>query len=557
MPRTTTTPSRPYKTPCDNPMEKCPECGGLECLCRPRFFAGQLLTDEDLNRLDRYIVAKNKLHNRYLFGWGVVCGLEVVCHPCNMVAVRPGYALSPCGEDIIVCKETPVDICSLINACRPKPDPCSPIDAVKDTCTDTTDKWVLAIRYQETPSRGVTPLQSSSGSACCSRCSCGGSSGCGCGGSSKTSSSGCGCGVGSKGSSSGSCGCKSKPSRPSAPPQCEPTVLCEGYSFEVCKLPPKNARQVDFGALIDAMTCCMKIYQQHLVSPPADHSIPSLKSWCCSLRESLAELFASHPGHSCTVAEVIGAMCGNPNQNTNPNGYITQVMTTATKLLTRFGLDCICSALLPPCPGPVNDDRIFLATITVQRKDCKIIEICNWDERRFVITFPMLRYWLSWLPVAKNIKKAIANLCCRPLPEIGKAFAPGAFDHLNSKLADRMNRAQPPANIDEYSSDLQTIFRNAMFKRNRDVDFETVVMASFGAGDAEGQPLLTEEEMANPGATVLMHQFAKPLLNGLFSQFSVFMDGGTPGESELASLRATVAAQQDAIEELKARLDKL
>src|SRR5437762_12740792 len=79
----------------------CPTCGGLECLCRPRFFAGQLLTEEDLNRLDHYIVEKNKLHNRYLHGWGVDCGLEVFCHPCEVqVTVTSGYALSPCGDDI-------------------------------------------------------------------------------------------------------------------------------------------------------------------------------------------------------------------------------------------------------------------------------------------------------------------------------------------------------------------------------------------------------------------------------------------------------------------------
>src|SRR5215468_10182302 len=61
--------------------QPCPDCGGLECLCRPRFFAGQLLTEQDLNRLDQYIIAKNRLHNRYLVGHGVVCGLEVRCHP--------------------------------------------------------------------------------------------------------------------------------------------------------------------------------------------------------------------------------------------------------------------------------------------------------------------------------------------------------------------------------------------------------------------------------------------------------------------------------------------
>src|SRR5262245_14797564 len=96
--------SREYSLPA------CPACGGLGCLCRPRFFAGQLLTEEDLNRLDHYIVEKNKLRNRYLHGWGVVCGLEVVCHPCEgYVTVRSGYALSPCGDDIVVCQDEQVN----------------------------------------------------------------------------------------------------------------------------------------------------------------------------------------------------------------------------------------------------------------------------------------------------------------------------------------------------------------------------------------------------------------------------------------------------------------
>src|SRR5213082_3499996 len=89
-------PTRP--DPCADDKPVCPACGGLQCLCRPRFFPGQLLTDEDLNRLDHYIVAKNRLHNRHVFGSGVVCGLEVVCSTCDpasdgTVVVKPGYAL--------------------------------------------------------------------------------------------------------------------------------------------------------------------------------------------------------------------------------------------------------------------------------------------------------------------------------------------------------------------------------------------------------------------------------------------------------------------------------
>jgi len=83
----------------------------LECVCRPRFFAGQVLNADDLNRLDAYIRAKHRLHNRQLHGWGVVNGLEVMCNPCgDGVAVGCGYALGPCGDDIVVCDAVTVDV---------------------------------------------------------------------------------------------------------------------------------------------------------------------------------------------------------------------------------------------------------------------------------------------------------------------------------------------------------------------------------------------------------------------------------------------------------------
>ncbi|HWS89093.1 MAG TPA: hypothetical protein VN282_19130 [Pyrinomonadaceae bacterium] len=69
---------------------------------RPLFFAGQLLTEEDLQALGDYVVNKNRLHNRHLFGDGVVCGLEVTCDPCGggKVVIQPGYALDCCGNDL-------------------------------------------------------------------------------------------------------------------------------------------------------------------------------------------------------------------------------------------------------------------------------------------------------------------------------------------------------------------------------------------------------------------------------------------------------------------------
>jgi hypothetical protein len=98
-------------------------CCGLDCLERPRFFCGQLLTDQDLTALVAWTQDKLRL-NRHRDGWGAVCGLEVRCDPKNQghVVVGPGYATSCCGDDIIVCEDVQLD---LEKACREERDPCA------------------------------------------------------------------------------------------------------------------------------------------------------------------------------------------------------------------------------------------------------------------------------------------------------------------------------------------------------------------------------------------------------------------------------------------------
>lgn len=560
MPRIVTNPKRPYTTPCDEPLRPCPACGGLECLCRPRFFAGQLLTDEDLTRLDHYIVAKNKLRNRYLHGTGVVCGLEVVCHPCNMVAVHPGFAISPCGEDIVVCDEQVVDVCALISACRkPKRDDCAPIDAPrKDACEDTIEKWVLAVSYEEKPSRGVTPLRGG-GSACCSKCAGGGSGSCGCKakgkgscschGSSAAASSagGCGCGCHSKGASA---------SRKPAAAQCEPTIVCEGFRFEVCLLPPPSLRDAatpDQGALIERIMCCVELFQKNLPSPPAAPTLNNLKAWCCDVREHLADLFASHPGHSCLVAEELGTMCTDPGANVTPAQYQLQIVKEATKLLARFLQDCFCSALLPPCPAPVDDDRVYLATITVRRKDCRILEICNWDQRHFAITWPMIRYWLSPLPFGRQLKAAIAKICCVEVPDVPtvKGF--------QVKEAVRMNSAKYPLTADAQAANVATILAESAMRVDRPVHAGTIALASFGAVDAEGHPLLSEAVMRQPAEAFLVDALVRPVAGSLGATAAIGAVTAAPiaHAADLAAMQSRIASMQSAMDEQQRRLDDL
>ena len=87
---------------------------------RPRFFAGQLLTEDDLGALTAYTTAKDRLHNRYLFGAGVVCGLWVSCDPCGggTVTVQPGYALDCCGNDLILPCPATLDVNAMIRDLR-------------------------------------------------------------------------------------------------------------------------------------------------------------------------------------------------------------------------------------------------------------------------------------------------------------------------------------------------------------------------------------------------------------------------------------------------------
>ena len=173
-PHTTATPP-PGKKPCPCGCNTCAgECCELECLIQPRFFCGQLLTDQDLSALLDWAKAKSAL-TRYRHGWGVVCGLDVHCHSQRdmgaVVTVGPGYAIDCCGNDVIVCAEDSLD---LSICCQGESDPCTswnpPGRQPTGTASGNVDigGWSLPrsevaavdlfIRYQESQSDARTAL---------------------------------------------------------------------------------------------------------------------------------------------------------------------------------------------------------------------------------------------------------------------------------------------------------------------------------------------------------------------------------------------------------------
>ena len=155
-------------------------CCELECLVRPNFFCGQLLTDSDLAAMVEWTRKRFALA-RYRDGWGVVCGLDLTCTSLErattccgalskgapVVYLTPGYAIDCCGNDLVVCGPLAIDLTS---ACRPPDDPCDPVPREKqpadrphrrepaDGCFDIDPTDLIAVqvslRYHEDLAQG-------------------------------------------------------------------------------------------------------------------------------------------------------------------------------------------------------------------------------------------------------------------------------------------------------------------------------------------------------------------------------------------------------------------
>lgn len=418
-------------SPCA-PPPTCPVCGGLECLCRPRFFAGQILTDDDLNQLEGYVVKKNRLHNRYLHGWGVVCGLEVSCSPCtDRVTVQSGYALSPCGDDIIVCNTDTAMICDLIKECTPAQpilNCLQPSSGNNNDCSNLPQDWILAICYNETASRGITPLRGPTSSGSCQ---------CGCGGGSSTSSNG-----------KAGCGCKSNPNaaassaKTSASPQCEPTLTCEGYSFAVYPAPTPTPQTISLAGQIiplpsdplsaNVITCAACLLNSMPPAPTSpNQTAADWQKYCCALKHWMTQQVKSMRSTDCQLlTEICQLQCPNAGDFPDAKSYqaaMNKVLRPVVlEVVGHLLRDCFCGALLPPCPAPVDCNCVPLATLSVQMQthtqDCTVLSVCNWGPRRLVMTFPDLFYWLGPTHIFDALRAALEAACCGEFRERGLEF---------------------------------------------------------------------------------------------------------------------------------------
>jgi hypothetical protein len=136
---------------------------------RVRYFPRQLLTAEDMRVEQEYFREKQRRHNRFLHGWGVVCGLEVKPDPARgalAVTICPGYALGPCGDEIYVPDPIPYDIGECV---RPPAAPCAPRASAVGAVAATPTSLLVAIRYAECPTR---PLRTTPAGCGCDDTAC-------------------------------------------------------------------------------------------------------------------------------------------------------------------------------------------------------------------------------------------------------------------------------------------------------------------------------------------------------------------------------------------------
>ena len=126
---------------------------------RVHYFSRQLITAEDMIDEQNFFLQKLRRHNRFLHGWGVVCGCRVEAAPTSQypwrVKICDGYALDPRGNEIDLAEPFFFDVA----AHRPSPDdPCTPRGSSHrraERAADDKAPIFLAVCYDECDTRPV------------------------------------------------------------------------------------------------------------------------------------------------------------------------------------------------------------------------------------------------------------------------------------------------------------------------------------------------------------------------------------------------------------------
>lgn len=267
-----------------------------------------------------------------------------------------------------------------------------------------------------------------------------------------------------------------------------------------------------------------------------------LQSWCCTIRDNLIDYLADNPGYNCSILDRLAVLCNSANQAT--------IVADVAFVLAQFLKDCFCALFLPPCPCPVEDGSVPIATITVSKKGgCRVVSICNIDARKLLVTFPNLGYWLSELPLGRNLRKALSKFCCTPLVQRGTGgVSTGTGIAAGAATTGR----------DDETTDFAELAALAFARRTSPADVQTLAMATLGLRNANGAPFLTAFELDHPLETLLLNQFGVPAADSVLA--GVLRTTPTSGTAPPAGAAPQGGTQPDLakeVEELRVRLSQV
>lgn len=154
------------KTATQSTSTCCEGCCQTGTVCRPRYFPRQIITPDELTLEQDYFRNRLRWHNLMLHGWGVVCGARVCPRRTEdgngyapwSVVVERGYAIGPCGDEIVLDCPRTVDL-RTPGVSGVTGDPC--VEPVDPWCSDVYEApdeekpLYIAVRYKETRTRPV------------------------------------------------------------------------------------------------------------------------------------------------------------------------------------------------------------------------------------------------------------------------------------------------------------------------------------------------------------------------------------------------------------------
>jgi hypothetical protein len=350
-------------------------------------------------------------------------------------------------------------------------------------------------------------------------------------------------------------------------------VTCEAYRYELFPAPPETRPTLIGGDLLERLKCCLQsIFPNGFTIPTNTNDQVQWFNFCCAMRQGLIQYLINTGGTDCqAIARLQAIACPAPGTASFWTA-LDAALEAEILILFEVVIGCFCSVVLPPCLPP-GDPRVPLAAVTVRASDCTIISICDWTPlRKHVVTTKTLGYWFGWLPFVPMIREFMQLACCN------------AFNFWEPRQRDAFVRAAPggaaadATRVGAADGILNQPISFAAETYQPSPPISEAVAANLAAG---AQPLTVNDLMhaildpapsdataqslqSTPRAKVVA-EVMRPLISAfgplLGAATSSLGPTGTPGaanaaamtamRAELDSLRATVTAQQSAIDALR------